>query len=31
MEYYENAIFDIPKKPIKAFALYYKSNYNRKI
>ena len=29
MEYYENTIFDIPKKPIKAFALYYKSNYNR--
>ena len=29
MEYYENAIFDIPKKPIKAFALYFKKNYNR--
>lgn len=29
MEYYKKAIFDIPKKPKKSFALYLKDNINK--
>lgn len=27
MEYFKDAIFDFPKKPLGAFIFYYKNNY----